>query len=276
MKNPAPETAVPTVEMVPFPQVEELPPLPPAPGEQPVSRKRLRAAFIGEAIGAIGALLLLASLFVGGWYHVSGIDVTVGDRPLEGSYVGRSLTLATNYYSLAVWAFLKRGDAIPVAVVAIVAAVASLLLVGRRRRAVVALGLVWAVTSVVWITIDLRHLPATVLELAKNSSVGFPSAVSPRGTRPGPMMLLGLGGLTLQIGGALVAFFCLPRVRRVRRVRRVSCAERQPEREEQPIDEFEPRGTGEYAIQGAATLPPQTTDEGWREGQREEREQYSG
>lgn len=241
----ASETVAPTVEMVPFPQVEELPPLPPAPGEQSVSGKRLRAALIGEAISAVGALLLLASLFVGGWYHVSRVDVTLGDRPLNDSYVGHSLTLATNYYSLAVWAFLKRGDAIPVAVVAIIAAAASLLLVGRRRRAVVALGLICAVTAVVWIVIDLRQLPATMLELAKNSSVGFPSEVHPRGARPGPMMLLGLGGLTVQIGGALVAFFCLPRLRRVRRLSR---AESQPEREEQPVDEFEPRGTGQYTV----------------------------
>lgn len=269
----APETAAPTVEMVPFPPIEPLPPLPPAPGEQPVSRKRLRAAFIGEAIGAIGALLLLASLFASGWYHVSRVDVIVGDRPLDGSYVGHSLTLATNYYSLAVWAFLKRGDTIPVAVVAMIAAVASLLLVGRRRRAVVALGLLFAVTAVVWIVIDVRRLPATLLELAKNSSVGFPSAVYPRGTRPGPMMSLGLGGLTLQIVGTTIAFFCLPRVRRVRRLSR---AERQPKREEQPVDEFEPRGPGEYAVQGATPLPPQAADEGWREGQREEREHYPG
>ncbi len=273
MKSPALETATPTIEMVPFPPIEPLPPLPPAPGEQPVSRKRLRAAFIGEAIGAVGALLLLASLFVSGWYHVSRVDVTVGDRPLDGSYVGHSLTLATNYYSLAVWAFLKRGDAIPVAVVAIIAAATSLLLVGRRRRAVVALGLVFAVTTVVWIVIDVRQLPATLLELAKNSSVGFPSAIYPHGTRPGPMMFLGLTGLTLQIGGALVAFFCLPRVRRVHRESR---SERQPECEEQPVDEFEPSGTGEYAIQGAAALPSQTSDKGWSEGQREEREQYPG
>ncbi|MGI8691120.1 MAG: hypothetical protein ACR2M3_21275, partial [Thermomicrobiales bacterium] len=170
MKILTPETATPTIEMVPFPQVEELPPLPPAPGAQPVSPKRLRAAFIGEAIGAVGALLLLASLFVGGWYHVSRVDVTVGDRPLEGSYVGHSLTLATNYYSLAVWAFLKRGDAIPFAAVALLAVPPILWIVGRRRRAVVALGLVCALTAVVWIAIDLRQLPVAVLELARNSS----------------------------------------------------------------------------------------------------------
>ncbi len=272
-ESAASETAAPTIAMVPFPQGEELPPLPPAPGEQPISGKRLRAAFIGEAIGAVGALLLLASLFVGGWYHVSRVDVTLGERQFDDSYVGHSLMRATNYYSLAIWAFLKHGDAIPVAVVAMIAVAASLLLVGRRRRAVVALGLVFAVATVVWIVIDLRQLPATMLELAKNSSVGFPSAVYPRGARPGPMMLLGLGGLTLQIGGALVAFFCLPRVRRLRRRSRAEC---QPEREEQPVDEFEPRGTGEYAVQGGAALPPQIADEGWRKGQREEREQYPG
>jgi hypothetical protein len=269
----APETVAPTVEMVPFPQIEALPPLPPAPGEQPVSPKRLRAAFIGQAIGAVGALLLLGSLFVGGWYHVSRVDVTLGDRQLDDSYIGHSLTLATNYYSLAVWAFLKRGEAIPVVIVAIMAVVASLLLVGRQRRGVVALGLLLALAAAVWIVADLRHLPATVFDLAKNSSIGFPSAVHPRGTRPGAMMFLGLGGLSLQIGGASVALFCLPRVRRVRRASR---AERQPEREEQPVDQFEPRGAGEYAVQGAAPLPQQAADERWREGQGEEREQYPG
>ena len=274
MKNTAaPETAAGAVEMVPFPQIEVLPPLPPAPGDQPISPKRLRAAFIGQAIGAVGALMLLASLFVGGWYHVSRVDVTLGDRALDDSYVGHSLTLVTNYYSLAVWAFLKRGDAIPVAVVAIVAGVTSLLIVGRRRRGIIGLGPLLALAAIGWIIVDLRHLPATVLDLAKNSSVGFPSEVHPRGTRPGPMMFLGLGGLTLQIGGPLLAFFCLPRVRRVRRV---SHAERQPEREEQPVDQFEPRGAGEYAIEGAPALPPHTADERWHEGQGEEREQYPG
>jgi hypothetical protein len=266
----APETAAPTVEMVPFPQSEVLPPLPPAPGEQAISPRRLRAAFIGQAIGAVGALMLLASLFVGGWYHVSGVDVVFGDRPLDDSYIGHSLTLATNYYSLAVWAFLKRGDAIPVASVAMIAVATSLLIVGRQRRGVVGLGLLFALTTVAWIVVDLRHLPATVLDLAKNSSVGFPSSVHSRGTRPGPMMFLGLGGLTLQIGGALVAFFCLPRIRRMSR------PERQPEREEQPVDQFEPRGAGEYAIEGAPALPQHAADERWHEGQGEERKQHPG
>ncbi len=269
----APEMATPTVEMVPFPQIEVLPPLPPAPGEQSISTKRRRAAFIGQAIGAVGALLLLASLFVGGWYHVSSVDVTFGDRPLDDSYIGHSLTVATNYYSLAVWAFLKRGDAIPVVSVAIIATAANLLLVGRQRRGGAALGLLFALATVVWIIVDLRHLPATVLDLAKNSSVGFPSSVHPHGTRPGPMMFLGLGGLSLQIGGAGVAFFCLPRVRRMRRASR---AERQPEREEQPVQEFEPRGAGEYTIEGAPALPQHAADERWHEGQGEEGQQYPG
>jgi hypothetical protein len=273
MKSAAPEMAAGAVEMVPFPQIEVLPPLPPAPGEQTISPRRLRAAFIGQAIGAVGALMLLASLFVGGWYHVSSVDVIFGDRPLNDSYVGHSLTLATNYYSLAVWAFLKRGDAIPVASVALIAVAASLLIVGRRRRSVVGLGPLFALAAVVWIFVDLRHLPATVLDLAKNSSVGFPSSAHPRGTRPGPMMFLALGGLTLQIGGALVAFSCLPRVRRMRRPSR---AERQSEREEQPVDQFEPRGASEYAIEGAPALPPHAADERWHEGQGEERQQHPG
>ena len=274
MKGVAPaETAAPMVEMVPFPQTEALPPLPPAPGEQPLSPKRLRAAFAGQAIGALGALLLLASLFIGGWYHVSRVDVIFGDRPLDDSYIGHSLTLATNYYSLAVWAFLKRGEAIPAAVAAVLAAAVSLLIVGRRRHGIIALGLLLAITATVWIASDLRHLPATVLDLAKDSSVGPPSAIRLNSARPGPMMFLGFGGLALQIGGACIAFFCLPRVRRTRRLSR---AKRQPEREEQSIDQFEPRGTGEYTIEGAATLPQHAADERWREGQGEEDKQYPG
>lgn len=274
MKSAAnPESAAPTVEMVPFPPVAALPPLPPAPGEQPISPRRLRAAFIGQAIGAIGALLLLASLFVGGWYHVSRIDVTLGDRQLDDSYVGHSLTLATNYYSLAVWAFLKRGDTILVAIVAMIAIATSLLIVGRRRRDVVGLGSLFALAAALWIIFDLRQLPATVLDLARTSSVGFPSAVHPYGTRPGPMMFLGLSGLTLQIGGALVAFFCLPRARRMRWASR---AERQTEREEQSVEQFEPRGAGEYAVQSASALPQQAADERWHEGQGEKRQQHPG
>jgi hypothetical protein len=267
------ETAAPMVEMVPFPQTEALPPLPPAPGEQPVSLKRLRVAFAGQAIGALGALLLLASLFISGWYHVNRIDVIFGDRPLDDSYIGHSLTLATNYYSLAVWAFLKRGEAIPAVVAAVLAAAASLLIVGKRRRGIVALGLLLAIIATVWIASDLRHLSATVLGLAKDSSVGPPSAIRLNGARPGPMMFLGFGGLTLQIGGACIAFLCLPRVRRTRRISR---AKRQPKREEQTIGEFEPRGTGEYAIEGAATLPQHAADERWREGHGQEDQQYPG
>lgn len=274
MKSVAPaETAARTVEMVPFPQIEALPPLPPAPGEQPVSPKRLRAAFAGQAIGAMGALLLLASLFIGGWYHVRRIDVIFGDRPLDDSYIGHSLTLATNYYSLAVWAFLKRGEAIPAIVTALLAAVMSLLIVGRRWRGIVGLNLLFAIIAAVWMASDLRHLSAIVFDLAKSSSVGPPAAVRLTGARPGSMMFLGLGGLTLQIGGACIAFFCLPRVRRTRRLSR---AKRQPEREEQPVDQFKPGGTGEYAVEGAATLPQHAPDERWGERQGEQDQQYPG
>ena len=268
----APDSAAPTVEMVPFPQIEALPPLPPAPGEQPVSPKLIRAAFIAQAIGAIGGLLLIASLFVGGWHHVSRIEVTLGDRPMDDSYIGKALESYTNNYSMTVWAFLKRGYAIPIIVAAVAAAAMSLLIVGRRRRVTVALGLPCTLATVALILLDLRQVPATVAEMATHFPA-FPSTVQVHGLRPGPMMMLALGGLTLQISGMVVAFFCLPRVRRVRRA---SPAERQPEREKQPIDEFELSGAREYAVQGAATLSQQAADKRRGEGQGEKREQYPG
>lgn len=267
------ETLVPTVEMVPFPPVEPLPSLPPAPGEQPVAPNRARAARIGEGIGAVGAALLLASLFVGGWHHVDRIEVTLGDRPFDDSYVGDSLRAYANNYSLAVWAFLKRGYAIPLIAVAVTAAAASLLVVGARRRGLVALALPFALATFALCIADLRQLPATITEMATHFPA-FPSAVHVRGVRPGPMMLLGFGGLLLQIGGALLAIICLPRVRRAPRRPLRSRTERKAEGEEQPIDELQLRGAGEYAVQSAAPLPAQTADQGWREGQGEQREQH--
>jgi hypothetical protein len=271
MSDAIPELARPPAEMVPFPPIEELPALPPAPGEQPIPQGRLRAAFLGQAAGAVGALMLLASLFIGGWYHVDRIDVILGDRQIDDSYIGKQLTLATNYYSLSVWAFLKRGYAIPALIVALGAAVAGLIIIGRRRRTIMALSALFAIAAALCIVLDLRRLPATVLETARNSSVGFPTGIHPRGIRPGPMMFLAFGGLALQGGGALLAFICLPRVRRVRRALR---PKRQPECEEQAIDQFQSGGTGEYAIQGASTLPVQAADQGHHEGQGDQREQY--
>jgi hypothetical protein len=268
----APETAHPAVAMVPFPQIEALPPLPPAPGVQSVSRRRLRLALVGQALGVCGALMLLASLFIGGWYHVRHIDVTLGGRQVGDSYIGTTLEAYTNDYSLTIWAFLKRGYAIPVVVGAVAAVAVTLLIFGRGRRNLAALGLPLAIATAAWIAVDLRHFPATMTAIASDSP-GLPSDVRLHGLRPGPMMIVAFGGLALQIGGALLAFFCLPRVRHVRRV---SPAEREPEREEQPVDQLQPRGTGEYAIQGAATLPAQAAEQLWDEGQGEQREQHPG
>lgn len=266
------EPSAPRVEMVPFPQIEALPPLPPAPGEQPISRRRRRAALFGEAIGAVGALLLLGSLFAGGWHHVNHIAVSLGTRQMNDSYVGNALETYTNSYSLAVWAFLKRGYAISVVVAAMATAVASLCVVGTRRRGIVAVGLPCGVAAIALILLDLRHLPATVTEMATHFPA-FPSAVRVDGGRPGPMMIVALGGLALQISGTFVALCALPRVRRARRA---SPTERQAEREEQAIDQFEPRGAREYAVQRAATLPQQTADERRHEGQGEERQYHPG
>lgn len=267
-----PGAARPAVAMAPFPQIEALPPLPPAPGAQPISRRRLRAALIGQGIGALGALILLASLFVGGWYHVRRIDVTLGGRQVDDSYIGTALEAYTNHYSLSIWAFLKRGYAIPAVVAALLAAAAALLIVGRRRRSVIALGLPFAIATAAFIVVDLRRFPATMAAMASDSP-GFPSDIRLQGLRPGLMMLVAFGGLSLQIGGALLAFFCLPRVRRARRA---SAAQREPEGEEQPVDELQPRGPGEYAVQGAAALPAQAAEQRRHEGQGEIREQRPG
>jgi hypothetical protein len=270
--EPPLESAHPAVDMVPFPQIEDLPPLPPAPGEQPPARWRMRAAFIGQAIAALGALILLGSLFVGRWYHVRGIEVVLGARQVDDSYVGDTLRAYTNNYSLAVWAFLKRGYAIPVVILAIIAVVMTLLIVGRRRRRTVSLGLPFAVATGLLILMDLRHVPATVAEMATHFP-SFPSDVHVHGLRPGLMMFVALSGLTLQIGGTLISLFCLPRVRRVRRVSR---AQRQSEREQQPVYEFQPRGAREYAVQGAAALPTQPAEQRTHEGQRQERQHRPG
>lgn len=263
------EAAHPAVEMIPFPQVETLPPLPPAPGAQPVSRRRLRAAFIGQAVGAIGAMLLLGSLFIGGWYHVRHIDVMLGGRQVDDSYIGTALEAYTNHYSLSIWAFLKRGYTIPIVLFALIAVGMTLLVVGRRRRSLAALGLPFAIATAVFIVMDLRRFPATMAAMARDSP-GFPSDIRLQALRPGLMMLAAFGGLFLQIGGALLAFFCLPRVRRARRLSR---AEREPEREEQPVHKLQPRGTGEYAVQGAAPLSPQAAEQRRQERQREQHEQ---
>lgn len=269
---PAPDAAHPGVAMVPFPPVEALPPLPPAPGMQAVSPRRLRTAILGQALGVCGALILLTSLFIGGWYHVRTIDVTLGGRQVDNSYIGTTLESYTNDYSLTIWAFLKRGYAIPVVIAAAAATVVSLLVFGRGRRYLSAIGLPFAVITAAWIAVDLRHFPATMTAIASDSP-GLPSDVRLHGLRPGPMMIVAFGGLALQIGGALLAFFCLPRVRSPRRV---SLAEREPEREEQPVDELQPCGTGEYAVQGAAALPAQAAEQRWDEGQGEQRQQHPG
>jgi hypothetical protein len=258
--------------MVPFPQIEALPPLPPAPGMQPVSCRQLRTAIIGQALGVCGALVLLASLFIGGWYHVSHIDVTLGGRQTGDSYIGTTLEAYTNDYSLTIWAFLKRGYAIPVVVGAAATVAVTLLIFGRGRRVLAALGLPFAIATAAWIVADLRHFPATMAAIASDSP-GLPSDVRLHGLRPGPMMIVAFGGLALQIGGALLAFFSLPRVRHLRRA---SPAEREPEREEQPVDELQPRGPGEYAVQGASALPAQVVEQRWDEGQGEQREQHPG
>lgn len=256
-----PAGIAPSVEMVPFPQVEELPPLPPAPGDQPISRRRMRAAYTGQAIAVLGALLLVTSLFIGGWDHVRHIEVTLGDRQMNDSYIGDALQEYTNSYSLAVWAFLKRGAAIPVVVTAFAAAAMSLLAVGRRQRPVVALVVPFALAAGACIALDLRQLPATITGMAAHFPA-FPSAVRIQGLRPGQMMLLAIGGLTLQTAGALVSVCCLPRAPRRSR------AQRQPKRKQQAVHQLQPRGAGEHAVQGTPTLAAYEAAGQWhREGQ---------
>ena len=268
MKSALPVEAVaPAVEMVPFPQREPLPPLPPAPGEQPLTPGRRRIAFVMRGIAVLGILLLLGSPFAGGWYHVRQIDLSIGDRASDDSYAANALETYTNSYSLAVWAFLKRGYAIPLVIVFVLGAVVSLLSIRSWRRGVVSLSLPLAIAIAIGIALDLRHLPATVTEMTAHFPT-YHTAVVVRGSRPGPMMFFALGGVLLQIGGTLLTIACLPHGRRVSRPKR------QTKRKEQPVGEFQPRGTGEYAVQGAAPLSQQALHERRHEGQRDEREQY--
>ena len=265
MTAPPPENIAPIVEMVPFPPIEELPPLPPAPGDQAASVKRMRAAYAGQAVAVIGALLLLGSLFVGGWHHVGRIETLLGDRQMNDSYVGDALQEYTNSYSLAVWVYLKRGAAIPVVVTAVAAATMTLLAAGRRRRSAVALVVPFALAVGVCIALDLRRLPATITEMAAHFPA-FPSAVRIYGMRPGLMMLLAFAGLALQTAGALVAVFCLPRAPRRSR------AQRQPKRQQQPVHQLQPRGAGEYAVQGTPALAHEAASQWQREGQGAQRQ----
>lgn len=256
--------------MAPFPPpVDALPPLPPAPGEQPLPHARARAVIVGQIIAALGAALLLAALFIGGWHRVGVVQVTLGDRTLEDSYVGEALTTYTNSYSLAVWAYLKRGLAVPALAAACGAAALALVVAGTRRRWPLLLACGAAVAAFVLIVLDMRQLPYTVAEMATR----FPAnaaEVRMLGQRPGPMMLLGLAGLLMQINGALVGLLLLPRGRR--RARSGARAERQAEGEQQPVGEFQPRGPGEDAVQGAPALAQRAPDERWYEGQGEPRE----
>jgi hypothetical protein len=258
--------------MAPFPPVETLPPLPPAPGEQPLSRARVRAAAAGQIAVAVAAVALLASVFIGGWHHVARIQTTLGDRTVDDSYVGEALTTYTNYYSLSVWAYLKRGLAIPALAVVCLAVVAGLLAAGGRRRALFGLTLVAAIAAFICIVLDMRALPATIAEMASRFPA-FPSQVKMFGQRPGPMMDTAFVALFLQMNGALLALVALPRRKRHRRLRR---AERQTHRQPQPIYQFQPGGPGEHAVQYAAALAPHAPDERRREGQGEPREQHPG
>jgi hypothetical protein len=235
-----------------------------------VPRARLRAAAVGQIVIALGAMALLLSLFIGGWHHVSSIQVTLGDRTLDDSYVGDALTTYTNYYSLAVWAYLKRGLAIPALVVVCLAVVVALLSAGGRRRPLFALTLGTAIAAFVVIVIDMRELPATISEMASRFPA-LPSEVRMTGQRPGPMMLLAFGGLLMQVNGALLALIFLPRPKRHRRLHR---AQRQPQPQQQPVHQFQPGGTGEHTVQYAAVLTQRAPDEGWYEGQGEPRQEH--
>ncbi len=256
--------------MAPFPAPPDmLPPLPPAPGEQPLPRSRLRAVIAGQIIAAFGALLLLASLFIGGWNHVRAVQVTLGDRALEDSYVGEALTTYTNSYSLAVWAYLKRGDAMLTLAAACVAVALALVVAGTRRRWPLGLAFCAAIATFILIVLDMRQLPYTVAEMATR----FPANaadVQMLGQRPGWMMLLAFAGLLMQINGTLVGLLALPRGRRRwSRSGLRARAERQPNGEQQPVDEFQPRGPGEDAIEHAPALAQHAPDEGRHEGQGE-------
>jgi hypothetical protein len=258
--------------MAPFPSVDILPPLPPAPGEQPVPRYRLRTVAAGQIAIAIGAVALLVSIFIGGWHHVAAIQTKLGDRTLDDSYVGDALTTYTNYYSLSIWAYLEGSLAVPTLAVVCLSVVAGLLAAGARRRVFFALTLAVAIGAFVCIVLDMRALPATIAEMA-NRFPGFPSEVRMLGQRPGPMMYTAFGALLLQINGALLALIFLPRSRRHRHLRR---AQRAAQHQPQPVAQSQPGIASEPAVQYAAMHAPHASDAQWHEGQGAPREQHPG
>jgi hypothetical protein len=229
-------------------------------------------AAAGQIALAVGATALLASIFIGGWHHVSTIQVTLGDRTVDDSDVGDALTTYTNYYSLSVWAYLKRGLAVPTLAVVCLAVMFGLLAAGARRRALFALALAAAIGAFVCIVLDMRVLPATIAEMASRFPA-LPSAVHMVGQRPGPMMFTAFGALMLQINGALLALIFLPQSKRYRHPGR---AQRKAQRQPEPVEQLQPGGASEHAIQYTPALVTHAPDEGQHEGQGEPRQQHPG
>lgn len=240
------------MEMVAFDSREEIVSLPPPPRRTRLSGMA-RLVRIGRWSLALGAVLLIVAVFVPGWMHCGAVRVTLNARQFDDSYFGEAVTTRVNSYSLAVLAFLRMGFAQPMLITAMVTVTLALLVAGARSRLlaiVVALG---ALTSLVWLVLDLRALPRTITAIATAIPSGaFPSSIRPLGVGPGPMMLLALAGLLLILDGSLLVGVGLPRALR-------ATTEHQPEREQYAVDEFEAGRATEHGIQGAAPLPQHPT-----------------
>lgn len=263
-----PGTPLSPVELAPFsPRRRESLSLPPPPGALPVRAIMPHAALVGQILAAVGAALVLGSVFAAGWDHLSGITITNDSGQMNDSYTGDVLTVRTNHYSLAVWAYLRYGFAIPVLVAAVGTAAISLVGVGMRRRIFPALTLLGVLAMSGCIALDLYRLPKTLLGIASNAPVEA-TALHLHGVRPGPMMLIALAGLFLQVNGALLT------LRALRRARLLSATERQTERQQQPVGQFQPGSPGEYAIQHAAPLPQHPPHQRQSEWQGEPRQQH--
>jgi len=237
--------------MAPFEPHAAVAPLPPPP-----RRIRFgggaRLVLIGRLALALGAVLLLAAVFITGWHHCRAVRVTFATGQFDDSYYGDQLVSKVNGYSLAVWAFVNEGFAIPLLIAAMVTATLALLTagaVGARLRGGGVLVVLSALVTGACLALNLHMLPRTVADLAVRAPSGaFPSDIQPLGLGPGPMALLALVGLILLLDGGLFVWVGVPHSL-------PRATDHQPEREQGTVYEFEAGRSGEHGVQGASPLP---------------------
>jgi len=241
-------TPLPTVVMAPFEPQAAVVPLPPPPRHvRLVGGARL--VLIGRLALALGAALLMTAVFITGWHHCRAVRVTFATGQFDDSYYGAQLVSKVNGYSLAVWAFVDEGFAIPLLVAAMVTAALALLTVGAQSRVGGVLVVLGALVTGCFLALNLRMLPRTVADLAMRTPSGsFPSDIHPLGLGPGPMTLLALVGLILLLNGGLLVWVGVPRAL-------PRATDNQAEREQYPVHEFEAGRSGEHGVQGAPLLP---------------------